>query len=419
MKTDSFYHIIRQGFSELFHICVEELKVAFRDQGVLIFLILVPLAYPLIYAFIYTNEVVRDVPAAVVDADKSSLSRKFVRFVDASADVHIQSYCADMEEAKTLLKENKVYGVIYLPESFSSDIAAGRQTTVSIYCDMSGMLYYKAILLASTNASLDMNKQIQIKRLGNTTDRQDEISTSPIEYEDISLFNPQDGFASFLIPAVLILIIQQTLLLGIGLSAGTARENSRFRNLIPPGRYYQGTLRVVLGKSAAYFLIYSIISAYVLCCVPKLFRLVQIANPSTLLAFAIPYVLACIFFAMVCSVFIRHRETCMMVYVFTSIPLLFISGISWPGAAIPDFWKVVSWLFPSTFGINGYVRINTMGATLYDILPEYRALWLQTGIYFIIACLVYRRQILLSRQRAIQRLKQIRLRRCQSDLKKR
>ena len=108
-----------------------------------------------------------------------------------------------------------------------------------------------------------------------------------------------------------------------------------------------------------------------------------------------------------------------MVYVFTSIPLLFISGISWPGAAIPDFWKVVSWLFPSTFGINGYVRINTMGATLYDILPEYRALWLQTGIYFIIACLVYRRQILLSRQRAIQRLKQIRLRRCQSDLKKR
>ena len=117
MKTDSFYHIIRQGFSGLFHICVEELKVAFRDQGVLIFLILVPLAYPLIYAFIYTNEVVRDVPAAVVDADKSSLSRKFVRFVDASADVHIQSYCADMEEAKTLLKENKVYGVIYLPES--------------------------------------------------------------------------------------------------------------------------------------------------------------------------------------------------------------------------------------------------------------------------------------------------------------
>ena len=53
--------------------------------------------------------------------------------------------------------------------------------------------------------------------MGNTTERQDEISTAPIEYEDISLFNPQDGFASFLIPAVLILIIQQTLLLGIGL----------------------------------------------------------------------------------------------------------------------------------------------------------------------------------------------------------
>ena len=419
MEKYSLRHIIRQGLNGLFYIFRKELKATIKDQGVLIFFLLVPLAYPLIYAFIYTNEVVREVPTAVVDANNSSQSRKYIRMVDGSPDVHIQSYCADMEEARLLLKDQKVYGIIYIPESFSQDLAEGKQAHVSIYCDMSGMLYYKAILLANTETSLKMNKEIQVKRLGNTTERQDEISTTPIEYESVSLFNPQDGFASFLIPAVLILIIQQTLLLGIGLSAGTARENSRFRNLIPPGRYYQGTLRVVLGKSAAYFLIYSIISAYVLCCVPKLFRLVQIANPSTLLAFAIPYVLACIFFAMVCSVFIRHRETCMMVYVFTSIPLLFISGISWPGAAIPDFWKVVSWLFPSTFGINGYVRINTMGATLYDILPEYRALWLQTGIYFIIACLVYRRQILLSRQRAIQRLKQIRLRRCQSDLKKR
>lgn len=120
--------------------------------------------------------------------------------------------------------------------------------------------------------------------MGNTTERQDEISTAPIEYEDISLFNPQDGFASFLIPAVLILIIQQTLLLGIGLSAGTARENNRFKDLVPISRQYQGTLRIVGGKSLAYFLIYALVAAYVLCLVPQLFDLVQIAQPMTLLA---------------------------------------------------------------------------------------------------------------------------------------
>lgn len=407
-KETSLRNIILQGMNSVFYICQKELKAVFKDQGVLIFFLLVPLAYPLLYAFIYTGEVVREVPAAVVDMNKSTLSREFIRKVDATPDVKIQSHCADMEEAKLLLKESKVYGVIYIPESFSSDIAKGIQTQVTLYCDMSGMLYYKAILTASTEVSLKMNKAIKVKRAGNTTDRQDEISATPITYEAVNLFNPQAGYASFLLPAVLILIIQQTLLLGVGLSAGTARENNRFRDLVPLSRQYQGTLRIVLGKSSAYFIIYAIVSAYILCVVPKIFSLVQIAQAGTLAAFILPYVLSCIFFAMTCSIFIHHREACMMIYVFTSVPLLFISGVSWPGSAIPAFWRVISWMFPSTFGINGYIAINSMGATLDQVLPEFRALWIQTGVYFITTCIVYRRQIMLSRSHAMERLKEFR-----------
>lgn len=407
-KETSLRNIILQGMNSVFYICQKELKAVFKDQGVLIFFLLVPLAYPLLYAFIYTGEVVREVPAAVVDMNKSTLSREFIRKVDATPDVKIQSHCADMEEAKLLLKESKVYGVIYIPESFSSDITKGIQTQVTLYCDMSGMLYYKAILTASTEVSLKMNKAIKAKRAGNTTNRQDEISATPITYEAVNLFNPQAGYASFLLPAVLILIIQQTLLLGVGLSAGTARENNRFRDLVPLSRQYQGTLRIVLGKSSAYFIIYAIISAYILCVVPKIFSLVQIAQAGTLAAFILPYVLSCIFFAMTCSIFIHHREACMMIYVFTSVPLLFISGVSWPGSAIPEFWRVISWLFPSTFGINGYIAINSMGATLNQVLPEFRALWIQTGVYFLTTCIVYRRQIMLSRSHAMERLKEFR-----------
>lgn len=407
-KETSLRNIILQGMNSVFYICQKELKAVFKDQGVLIFFLLVPLAYPLLYAFIYTGEVVREVPAAVVDMNKSTLSREFIRKVDATPDVKIQSHCADMEEAKLLLKESKVYGVIYIPESFSSDITKGIQTQVTLYCDMSGMLYYKAILTASTEVSLKMNKAIKVKRAGNTTNRQDEISATPITYEAVNLFNPQAGYASFLLPAVLILIIQQTLLLGVGLSAGTARENNRFRDLVPLSRQYQGTLRIVLGKSSAYFIIYAIVSAYILCVVPKIFSLVQIAQAGTLAAFILPYVLSCIFFAMTCSIFIHHREACMMIYVFTSVPLLFISGVSWPGSAIPAFWRVISWLFPSTFGINGYIAINSMGATLDQVLPEFRALWIQTGVYFLTTCIVYRRQIMLSRSHAMERLKEFR-----------
>lgn len=414
MKDKKFKDTVSQGITDLFYIWWQELKAVVKDQGVLIFFILVPLGYPLLYTFIYTNETVREVPAAVVDDSRSSLSREYLRLVDAGADLKIVSHCSDMEEAKTLLKSGKVYGIIYIPESFSRDIAKGIQTRVTLYCDMSGMLYYKAMLTSNTNASLMMNKQIKIERSGNTTGRQDEVSTAPIEYEDISIFNPQNGFASFLIPAVLILIIQQTLLLGVGLSAGTARENNRFRDLVPMSRHYHGTLRIVLGKSLTYFMIYAVMSAYMLCLVPKMFSLVQIAQASTLAAFILPYLLSCIFFAMTCSIFIHHREACMMIYVFTSLPLLFISGISWPGAAIPRFWEIISWLFPSTFGINGFVRINNMGATLADVTTEYHALWIQAGAYFLTTCAVYRHQITMSRRHVYERLKDIKKRRKQN-----
>ena len=392
MKQITFKQKVVQGIYDLFYIWKQELRNLFRDQGVLIFFVLVPLTYPLIYSFIYTNETVREVPAVVVDNSRSSLSREYLRKVDASPETSIVAHCADMEEARLMLKERKAYGIIYIPSGFSDDIVRGKQTQVSIFCDMSGLLYYKALLTANTNVSLAMNADIKMERAGNTTTRQDEITAYPIEYEDIAIFNPTNGFAAFLIPAVLILIIQQTLLLGIGLAAGTAREQNRFKELIPDDPNYNGTFRIVMGKGLSYFMVYSLVAVYILCVVPRLFSLNQIAIPSVLALFALPYLTACIFFAMTASIAIRNRETCMLLFVFTSVPLLFLSGISWPGAAMPEFWRYFSYIFPSTFGINGYVRINSMGATLNEVAFEYQALWIQTGIYFLTTCLVYQRK---------------------------
>lgn len=398
MKQLTFKQKVVQGIYDLFYIWKQEFRTTFRDQGVLIFFVLVPLVYPLIYSFIYTNETIREVPTVVVDDSRSSLSREYLRKVDASPETSIVAYCADMEEAKLMLKDRKAYGIIYIPAHFSDDIVQGKQTQVSIFCDMSGLLYYKALLTANTNVSLAMNAAIKMERAGNTTARQDGITAYPIEYEDVAIFNPTNGFAAFLIPAVLILIIQQTLLLGIGLSAGTAREHNQFKDLVPINRHYNGTLRIVMGKGLSYFMVYSLVAVYILCVVPRLFSLNQIAIPGVLTLFTLPYLTACIFFAMTASIAIRNRETCMLLFVFTSVPLLFLSGISWPGSAMPSFWKYFSYLFPSTFGINGYVRINSMGATLNEVAFEYRALWMQTGIYFLTTCFVYRRQIIQSRK---------------------
>lgn len=402
MKNIGFKKKVKEGILDLFYIWKDEIKAIFKDQAVLTLLIMLPIAYPLLYAFIYTNEVVREVPTIAVDMSNTSRSRDYLRKINATPDVNIVAYSPDLADAKELMKKREAYGIVYIPQEFNKDLSTGKKTQVLLFCDMSGLLYYKALLMANTAVSLDFNKDIKIKLAQNTTDRQDEVTAYPIEYQDVALYNPANGFASFLIPAVLILIIQQTLLLGIGTIVGTDRERNRFKDLIPINKHYNGTLRIVFGKGLSYFMVYILLALYIVCVVPKFFDLPQIGAASNLVLFIIPYLTACIFFAMTCAAAIRNRETSMLIFVFTSVPLLFISGISWPGAAIPDFWKYISYIFPSTFGINGYVRLNSMGANLHEVAFEYKALWVQVGIYFFTTCLVYRHQIIIARKHIVE-----------------
>lgn len=377
----------------IFQIWYREIGNISRDKGILIFILFVPLAYPLLYSYVYTNEVVREVPVAVVDESCSALSRDMLRRMDASADTKIAAYCVNMEEAHELIRRGEVYGIVRIPESFTKDLSDGRQTTVGLYCDMSSMLYYKALLVTATNVSLEVNKDIKVNHyIAGTTDRQDEISRMPIEYDYVPLYNPQSGFAAFLIPPVLMLIIQQTLLLGIGMSTGNSREHNR-GYAVPLSPLYKNPVHIVIGKALPYFMLYIVLAIYMYAGVSDMFALPRLGHYYAFIALVVPYILACIFLAMILSSFIYRREDSILLLVFLSVPMLFLSGLSWPSSAMPVFWKYVSYLFPSTFGMNGYVRITAMGASLSDIRTDYIGLWIQAGTYFLIACLFYRRQI--------------------------
>jgi ABC-2 type transport system permease protein len=275
-----------------------------------------------------------------------------------------------------------------------------QQSVVSVYCDMSLMLTYKAAYQTALAVSQTMNKEIQIQLAGRYTKREEQIQAAPLQCDDVALYNPGGGYGSAILPAVLMLILQQTLVLGIGMAAGTARETNRFSDLVPIQSHYHGTFRIVLGKSMAYFMIYAVMGTWLTVVVPRLFNFPHLAQWYNLLMLMLPYTLACIFFGITVSCLVRYRENVMLLMVFVSIPLLFLSGASWPQSAIPGFWQGISWLFPSTFGVRAYVRLNSMGGSIGDVLFEYHALWLHVLVYFIVACLVYRHHVNFARRHA-------------------
>jgi ABC-2 type transport system permease protein len=407
----SIFHKILHWLDDAAYVWRFELRQVLRDEGVLLFCIVVPLVYPLLYSWVYNNESVHEVPVVVVDQSHSQLSRQFIRMCDASSEVHVVSYAADLDDAQSLVSRQIVKGIYLIPEDFATRVNRMQQATVSVYCDMALMLTYKAIYQTAMAVSQKMGAQIQTRLSGNYTAREDLITTSPLDVEEVAMFNPQAGYGSAILPAVLMLIIQQTLALGIGLAAGTARERNRYGDLVPIHPSYGGIGRVVSGKALCYLMVYAIMSVYLTIVVPKMFHFIHIATWQSLLQLMIPYLLACVFFGMTVSCLVRYRENVILLVVFVSLPLLFLTGVSWPQTSIPGYLQGVSWLFPSTFGIRAYLRLNSMGASVADVSSELRCLWIQVAAYLGTACLVYGHQLRITRQHASERLDYLRKKR--------
>lgn len=392
MMKGSVFTYIKDAFHQLTIITRKEMKTIFTDSGVLLILIIAGLGYPLLYSTVYLNESVDEIPVGIIDECGTSYSRSFASKIDATREVSLES-CVNMDDAIGRMKKREIHGFIVIPKDFSKDIQTGKQTTVSLYVNMATFFIYKNIAMACNYVMLAENKNISLERLSadGLTEQEALASAEPLRNKMNILFNEGNGFASFFVPGVLVLIIHQLLFLGIGMVSGTRREENTYLKLSDEDNpNHKKVYRFIFGQAAAYFLIYAIIAPYILIIVPRLFGLPHYASTLDIYRLLLPFLLAVIFFSQTCAVLIRNRETGMVMFLFFSVILLFLSGLTWPVSSFPAFWRYFSYIFPGTFGVEGYIKINCMGADFSAIQTEFIALWIQAIVYFITACFSFR-----------------------------
>lgn len=388
---------IRNWFKDAFLVCCHELKKIFGDSGVMIIVTVAGLGYPLLYNCIYHNGILEETPIAVVDDSDCEASRRFIRKVDATRELCVMCKCATMEEAESLMKSRKVNGVMYFPHDFGERIAGGKTAILSIYADMSSFLYYKNLLLGTNFVMLDDMKHIQVERYsaGGMSDQQVSQLITAIPYEENNPYNRTFSYTIFFLSAALILIIQQVMFYGMCMRVGTAREEGRNFTRLLNRMSGPGVGRVVLGRGAAYWLLFMAIGIYIACLVPAIFQLPQRGNFFEILVLLMFYVTDCVFFSTTCSSFFTRRETVMVLLLFISPIALFLTGFSWPVTAFPAFWKYFSYLFPSTFACQAFINMNTAGGDLLTVHNLMVCLVVQTSVYcltsFIAAYVEYRR----------------------------
>lgn len=354
---------------------IKELKRIFADSYVAIIFLLGGLIYPLVYGFVYSKGMVDDMPVAVVDLSQSQDSRRFMRKMDATREVEIAYKCATIQEAEELMQKRKVHGVVLFPEDYSDRLAGLEQATISTYADMSSFLYYKDLTMAVNHVMLDEMGQIEASRYAakGMTDESIKQMINAIPVEEEIPFNTNMSFLIFFLSAALILVVQQTMFYGVSVMNGSMREG---------GATHDGSL---IGRAAAYALIYIGIAVYGLLLVPMMFGMPQRGMLGDMLVLIFLFVITCVSFSFTFSRFVHHRETVFVVLLFMSSLCLFLSGFSWPVSSFPPFWKAVSYIFPSTFMIQGFNNINNAACTLAMIRPQIMGLVSQFAFYSVTA----------------------------------
>ena len=345
--------------------------------------------YGLMYNYMYSPNVLRDVPVAVVDASATPLSRRYARLLDATPQAKVAGDNPDLPTASALMNRGEVAGIVFLPEDFDAKVGRGDQAVFVNCATTSAFLYYAALQGAMSGAMLALDEEVrphQVVFLPSDA-VQPVVQTPGIGVVGTALYNATDGYASYLIPAVLMVILFQTMLMLISMRCGEEYAWRREERLS-----WSRAASTVLGKAAVYAGFYALFSVFLVGLLPLVFGLPHLASPLRLAAFLSLYLFATAFFGLACSVFFKDSDAPLLLIAFFSVGLLFLSGVSWPLELMPPFWRLVHLLIPAPVGILAFVKLNSMDATLADASREMGLLAVQCVMYFALACRAYHRK---------------------------
>ena len=339
--------------------------------------------YGLLYNYMYAPNLVRKAPVAVVDLSHSALSREYVRWLDAAPQTSVYAQTPNILEARKWMKKGEVTGILYIPSDFETRVARGETSVFTLYAATDAFLNFKGLQEASSRVMLAVNDAH--RRAGTVFLPPQGLltvaSSTPVNVSGTALYNYTEGYGSYLIPAVMIVIIFQTMLMVIAMLTGEEAEQRREGIHSMRARSLKDMLCIVSGRTFVYVMLYVVFSMFLLGLLPHIFSIPNIGSGWDIVTMMIPFLLATSFFALAVSRWFTDSEAPLLMIAFFSVGYIFLSGVSYPLELMPWYWQAAHYVFPVAPAVLAFVKLNSMGGSLADIWPQMLTLWIQVIIY--------------------------------------
>lgn len=382
---------------EIFKILKREIRNVSHDASLFLILLLAPIAYGFMYGSIYLNKAEEKVRLAVVDYDGTVVSRLLSQQLDATPMIEVIP-SSNLLEAQEKMYRGEVQGYFYIPQNLEKYMYTQKQANVNLVLNASRFLPSSDLLSTVTKVCLTVGAGVRKSYFSKQGMGDDESlkMTNPISLDYRPLYNSSMTYGSFLLPGLLAIILQQTLLIGVAASFTTERENKKLRSL------YQlsgnNISKIIVGKSLLYFMVFMIFGLFFTVINFSVFDIQIRGSYWSLGIVGALFIMSIITMGFLIGSFFRTKLLAFQVMVFTSYPFFLVTGYSMPYQSLP---KAVQWfsdILPTSPFLKAYISIVQSGGSLSDVLPS--ILHLLTIWLFMLVILVFKLRALFMRTHA-------------------
>lgn len=355
----------------LFAVLMREAEIIFRDKDLITIILLSPLFYAFFYSSVYFYKSEQSVPVVAVDMDKSQMSQALLRSLDATQLADVNEVVPDLNTAMDRVYSLKSHGIIFIPQGFERSLKSGNGSDLKVYLNTTKFLISNDINKAVNEVTGTIGAGVKLKYFqmqGYNIDQAMEI-IEPLNCEVKPLFNPVESYGDFMIPGLLVLILQQTLLIGLAESVAKEREMGTLSELYASAN--KSIWAAINGKGLFYFLMFSSYAFVFFTLNFAVFKINFRGSASAAAVFTALFLASVIYMAIFFASFFKRKIVALQVFAFTSYPFFLMSGYPWPAQALPIYLKYLSWLLPVTPYLNAFNRITQMGAGWSDVMPEF------------------------------------------------
>lgn len=349
-----------------------------RDKASLVMVIMMPIMFIFLFGYAVTTDV-ENINMAVLDMDKSQMSRELISKFEVSNYFEINRYVQNLDEIEELIKDDVVKSAIVIPGNYSNKIYQGDAEVQIIIDGVDPNIAATALqnaMLISNNYSVSL---IKLKSLPKKLNIKSKV-----------WYNPDLESTKFTIPGLIGLIMQNITVMLTAFSLVREKESGTLELLmVSPIK----PVELIIGKMIPYIIVGGIDFIVALVLGTVWFDVEIIGSIPLLIILGLVFVICSLAIGMLISVVTSNQAQAMQMTLLFILPSVLLSGFVFPREAMPMVINKIGYFIPLTYFLEIIRGIILRGSNLVNLVDEVIPMVVLTLFLIIFASLKFRKKL--------------------------